>query len=38
MVVIFSKRKSKTEQEIIEILKQFGATYISDNKGGKNYN
>ena len=31
MVIIFSNRKSKTEQEIIEILKQFGATYISDN-------
>jgi len=31
MVILFSNRKSKTEREIIEILKNFGAMHISDN-------
>ncbi len=31
MVILFSNRKSKTEYEILEILKNFGATHISDN-------
>lgn len=30
MVVLFSDRKNKTEKEIIEILKSYGADYISD--------
>lgn len=30
MVILFSDRKSKTEKEIIEILTNSGATYISD--------
>lgn len=30
MVILFSKRNSKTEKEIIEILMSYGATYISD--------
>lgn len=30
MVILFAGRKSRTEKEIIEILKKHGATYISD--------
>lgn len=30
MVILFSGRKNKTEKEIIEILKNYGADYISD--------
>ena len=30
MVILLSNRKNKAEKEIIEILKQYGATYISD--------
>ena len=30
MVILLSNRKNKTEKEIIEILKQYGATFISD--------
>lgn len=30
MVLLFANRKSKTEKEIIEILKSFGGNYISD--------
>ncbi len=30
MVILFSGRQSKTEKEIIEILKTYGASYISD--------
>ncbi len=30
MVIILSPRKSKIEKEIIEILKNYGANYISD--------
>jgi len=32
MVLLFSKRKSKTEEEITEILTEYGADYISDRK------
>ena len=32
MVILFSDRKNKTEKEIIEILKNYGADYISDKK------
>lgn len=39
MVILFADRKSKTEKEIIKILKNFGADYISDKairkSGGK---
>ena len=37
MVILFSDRKTKTEKEIIEILKAYEADYISDkniHKGG----
>ena len=32
MVILFSGRKEKTEKEIIDILTDFGANYISDKK------
>ena len=39
MVILFSERKNKIEQEIIEILLGYGANYISDKmvseQGGK---
>lgn len=32
MVILFSKRKSKIEEEIIEILLKYGGDYITDKK------
>lgn len=39
MVILFSDRKSTEEKEIVEILTNAGATYISDKviKGGNNH-
>ncbi len=36
MVILFSGRQSKTEKEIIKILKSYGGTYISDKNIQKN--
>ena len=38
MVLLFSSRKSKTEKEIIEILKSYGGAHISDREIVENNN
>jgi hypothetical protein len=38
MILLFCKRKSKTEKEIIEILKSYGGAHISDREIVENNN